>query len=319
MSTKLYAGIDIGATNIKYGLVNSEGEIRFRDLISTPQQSPAEALFEKVEMCGERLLVEADELEGEVKYIGVGSPGAVNVTTGVIQGTCPNIPNWVGFHLRDRLAERLNIPVMIDNDANCAALAEFRFGAGRGYRHIICLTIGTGIGGGLILSGKLFHGAGFSAGEIGHMIVGDDGDSPETGGFLESVVSAPAILAEIRQMLSEQPTPAFEAIIGHDLDKLTMRRIFAAIKKGDRMAPEVFRRKARILGTALAELVNVINPEVIILGGGVAEGGTVFVDIVRETVLARALPVTTESLSIVPAQLGNAAGFIGAAYLGVEE
>lgn len=318
MSQVLYAGIDIGATNIKYGLADAAGEIRFRDLISTPQQCPAEALFEKVQLCGERLLVEADELEGEVKYIGVGSPGAVNVKTGVVQGTCPNIPNWIGFHLRDRLAERLNIPVIIDNDANCAALAEFRFGAGRGYDHIICLTIGTGIGGGLILDGKLFHGAGFSAGEVGHMIVGGDDGSADSGRFLESVVSAPAILSEIRQRLSEKMTPAFEAIIGHDLNNLTMRRVFTAVKKGDRMAPEVFRRKARILGTALAELVNVINPELVILGGGVAEGGTIFVDIVRETVLARALPVAVDSLSIVTAQLGNAAGFIGAAFLGVE-
>jgi glucokinase len=318
MNQKLYAGIDIGATNIKYGLVDSEGKIVYRNLSPTPQQSPAEKIFEKVLYCGEQLLVEADESGGDVKYIGVGSPGAVDVKTGVIQGSCPNIPNWVGFHLRDRLAERLNLPVIIDNDANCAALAEFRFGAGQGYRNIICLTIGTGIGGGLILNGRLYHGADYSAGEIGHMKLHQPDASGKGSRMLEMEVSAPAILAAMKERLSEKMTPAFEAIIGKDLNKLSIRKIFAGIKRNDRLAPEVLREKGNILGTALASLVNVLNPELIILGGGVAEGGTLFVDMVREAVMAEALPVATEGLSVVRAQLGNAAGFIGAAFLGEE-
>ena len=318
MTKTLHAGIDIGATNIKFGLVDSEGNVLFRNLDPTPQQSPTERLFEKILACGEQLLIEADDLEGEVKFIGVGSPGSVNVRTGIVQGSCPNIPNWVGFHLRDRLAERLNLPVIVDNDANCAALAEFRFGAGQGYRHIICLTIGTGIGGGLIIDGKLFHGADYSAGEIGHMLLTNGDNLAGDKRFLESVVSAPAILAEMRRRLTEEMTPAFEAIIGDDLEKLTMRRIFNAVRRGDRLAPEVFRQKAKILGTALASLVNAFNPELVILGGGVAEGGTVFVDIVRETIMAESLPVAAQALAVVPAKLGNAAGFIGAAFLGDE-
>jgi glucokinase len=319
MNPTLYAGIDIGATNIKYGLVDSGGEVRFRNLISTPKQSPAETLFGKILHCGEQLLIEADEIDGKVEYIGVGSPGSVNVNTGVIQGTCPNMPHWVGFHLRDRLAERLNLPVVVDNDANCAALAEYRFGAGQGYKHIICLTIGTGIGGGLILDGKLHRGVDYSAGEIGHMLLSDHNHPEAENNFLESVVSAPAIIRDIRQKLSEKMTPAFEAIIGHDLDKLTMRRIFAAVKRGDRLAPEILRQKAMILGTSLASLINAFNPELVILGGGVAEGGALFVDIVRDTIMAGSLPVASETLSIVPARLGNAAGFIGAAFLGQKE
>lgn len=319
MTQPLFAGIDIGATNIKYGLVDPEGNIQFRNLISTPQQSPVEKLFEKVLHCGEQLLIEADELNGEVGEIGVGSPGSVNVKTGVIQGTCPNIPNWVGFHLRDRMAERLNLPVIVDNDANCAALAEYRFGAGQGYRNIICLTIGTGIGGGLIMGGKLYHGADYSAGEIGHMILNHSDDPENDNKYLESEVSAPAILSTMKEKLSEKMTPAFEAVIGKDIANLTMRKIFAAVKRGDRLAPVIFREKAQILGTAIAGLVNVLNPELVILGGGVAEGGTIFVDTVRKTLMAKALPVAAEALSIVPAQLGNAAGFIGAAFLTEEK
>jgi glucokinase len=318
MTQRLYAGIDIGATNLKYGLVDSEGTVRYRNLTPTPKQSPAEKVFDEIIRCGEQLLIEADDLDGEVGFIGVGSPGSVNIKTGVIQGTCPNIPNWVGFHLRDRLAERLNLPARVDNDANCAALAEFRFGAGKGYQNIICLTIGTGIGGGLILNGKLHHGADFCAGEIGHMILNHDDESFGAKRMLESVVSAPAILAAMKERLLEKTTPAFESIIGKDLSKLTMRRVFAAVKRGDRLAPEILGEKAKILGRALANLVNVINPELVVLGGGVAEGGSLFVDIVRETLTAEALPVAAESLSVVTAQLGNAAGFIGAAFLGEE-
>jgi glucokinase len=319
MSRKMYAGIDLGATNIKYGLVDAEGKVGFRNLVHTPREGLPDKLFERIGLCGEELLVEADNLEGEVGYVGVGSPGSVNLETGVIQGACPNIPNWVGFHLRDRLADRLNIRVRVDNDANCAALAEHRFGAGKGYRHIICLTIGTGIGGGVIVNGRLYHGADYSAGEIGHLILNTGYAPSGDQRHLEEVVSAPAILAELREKLAKEMTPAFAAIIGHDLEKLTMRRIFAAVKRGDRLAPAVLNGKAQILGLALAGLINVVNPELIILGGGVAEGGTLFVDTVRETIMAQALPVAAKALAVVPAELGNAAGFIGAAFLGVEE
>jgi glucokinase len=320
MTRKVYAGIDIGATNIKYGLVSERGEPLFRNQTPTPQEPSADRLFEKVRYAGEQLLVEADEQNMDVGYIGVGSPGSVNIKTGIIQGTCPNLPFWVGFHLRDRLSDQLNLPVMVDNDANCAALAEYHFGAGRGYQNIICLTIGTGIGGGLIFDGRLYHGADYSAGEVGHMLIANQSRRPgEEVVHLEKIVSAPAIIEELRQRLADEMTPQIQAVIGDDLSQLTIRRMFAAMKKGDRVAPVVVREKAEILGTALAGLANVINPELIVLGGGVAEGGTAFVDIVRKTVRERALPVVAEALAVSPAQLGNSAGFIGAAILGCGE
>jgi len=319
MTTKVFAGIDIGATNIKYGLVSHAGEPLYRNQTPTPQEPFAEKLFDKIRYAGEQLLVEADDQNMSVDYIGVGSPGSVNVKTGVIQGTCPNLPFWVGFHLRDRLSEQLNLPVMVDNDANCAALAEFRFGAGKGYRNIICLTIGTGIGGGLIIDGALYRGADYSAGEVGHMLVRNPNDAAEDAVYLEKIVSAPAIIEELHRRLTAQMTPQFEAVIGNDLGQLTIRRMFAAMKKGDKTAPLVVREKAELLGVTLAGLANVINPELIILGGGVAEGGTIFVDIVKETLLARALPVVAESLEVAPALLGNSAGFIGAAVLGCDD
>lgn len=318
MTERLWAGIDLGATNIKYGLLDNDGAVRYRNHLPTPDGESAEKLFEKIVYCGEQLLLLADEEEAAVGHIGVGSPGSVNVRTGIIQGTCPNLSGWVGFHLRDRLAERLNIPVFVDNDANCAALAEHRFGAGRGYDNLICLTIGTGIGGGLILDGRLYRGAGFSAGEVGHMPasgVDEDGG----GKILESLVSSRAILAELKERLQAGMSPVFQSLLGGDLSRLTIRKAFAAVKKNDSTARDVIGRSARILARALVGLVNVYNPERIILGGGIAEAGTVFVDIVSETVMAEALPAATDSLTVVAAELGNAAGFIGAAILGEGE
>lgn len=318
MSVKLYAGIDIGATNIKYGLVDREGNVPYRDQTATPKNALGEALFEKIAVCGEQLLVEADESGGTVDYLGVGSPGSVNMTTGVIQGGCPNMPLWEGFHLRDRLAERLNLSVMVDNDANCAAVAEHRFGAGRGYDNIICLTIGTGIGGGLIIGGKVYRGANFSAGEVGHLLVGGGNDA-ESSRFLETIVSSKAILARLKDRLTGDNTPVFDSLVGDDMEQLTIKKLFQAARRGDRAAMEVIQTTARILGTALAGLVNVLNPEIVILGGGIAEGGREFVDTVRDTIKNRALAAAIEGLEVVPARLGNAAGFIGAAFLGVPE
>jgi glucokinase len=315
MTERLYAGIDIGATNVKFGLVAGDGEIKFRGQTATPNDGIPEKLFEAVARCGEALLLEADDAGGRVEYIGVGSPGSIDVVSGVIQGTCPNIPGWVGFPLRDRLAERLNLPVQVDNDANCAALAEFRFGAGQGFRHIICLTIGTGIGGGLIINGRLHRGADWSAGEVGHMIVTGEPAGPQ-GVYLESLVSSRALVARVREKLGDDSSPAFKSLVGDDPGRLTVRKIFTAVKRNDRLATDIITAMARTFGTYLASLVNVFNPELIVLGGGVVEGGNLFVDMVRETVLSAALPSAKAHLGVVPAQLGNAAGFIGAAFLG---
>lgn len=315
----LFAGIDIGATNIKYGLVESDGKIIFHGKIATPKTGLPNKLFAKVIHCAEQLLLEADDLELSVGYLGVGSPGAINVKTGVVSGACPNIPGWIGFHLRDRLAEHLNIPVFIDNDANCAGLAEYRFGAGQGYQDIICLTVGTGIGGGIIRNGKIYHGSNYSAGEIGHTRIIFDNSGEYESDILERFVSSRAILMNVKKHLEEEMTPAFQNILSGDVSRLTIRKVFKALKKGDKIAGEVIHNSARILGTALSSIVNILNPELIIIGGGVAEGGFRFVDNVRDTIFSECLPVAAEGLKVVPAKLGNDAGFIGSAFLGEDK
>ncbi len=319
MGKRSFAGIDIGATNIKFGLVDEAGKILFKSHIATPKPDPAEKLFEKVVYCGEQILIEADNLDCLVSYMGVGSPGTVNIKSGVIEGTCPNLSGWIGFHLRERLSQQLNLPVYIDNDANCAAMGEHRFGAGIGYNDILCLTIGTGIGGGIIQDGKIFRGSNFAAGEIGHIMVLTNNDGEVSSEMLESLVSSRAIISALKESLIEEMTPIFQRLIGNDVNRLTIRKLFSAIRKGDKTAYEVMKKSAETLGIALTSVVNVINPELIIIGGGIAEGGSQFVDIVKNTVCSKCVPLAAEVLTVSAAKLGNDAGFIGAAFLGEEE
>ncbi len=315
MSEKLLAGIDIGGTIIKYGLVQNNGQVRIKRQVPTPQDAGPESLFDTIVTCGEQLLLAADEEEAEVDYLGVGSPGTVDIITGVVMGACPNIPGWVGMHLRDRLAQKLNLPVYVDNDANCAAIAEHQFGAGVESSHIICLTIGTGIGGGLIINDEIYRGSGFSAGEVGHIKIFDP-DDPEKGTLnLEQVVSSRAILANLKEKLKSGMSPVFEGLTGGNLDNLGIRKVFSAVKKGETQAVAAVTKPAIILGRVLAGMVNTLNPEMVILGGGVAEGGKLFVEIVKKTIFAEALPSVIEDLAVVPARMGNSAGFIGAAML----
>lgn len=317
MIRTVLAGIDIGGTNIKYGLIEPSGPIVVRRQIPTPQESSAEAVFEKVKYCGEQLLIEADDLSGQVAYIGVGSPGCINTVTGTVEGTCPNIPGWSGFSLRDRLHDALNLPIFVDNDANCAALAEFRFGAGKGSSHLICITVGTGIGGGIIISGRLFRGASFSAGEIGHMRIPRVGGSGLSYAHLESLVSSRSILARMKDLNGKDDTEE-NIPVPDNGDSLTIRKIFALAKRGNIAARNIIDEAGETLGMALVNLVNVFNPELIVIGGGVAEGGGGFVEKVRQTLFEKALVSATRGMKVVPAQLGNAAGFIGAALLGDE-
>jgi len=317
MNTKIFlAGIDIGATNIKYGLVEENGEVVFRSQVQTPDGDKADKIYKAVLACGEQLLIEADDQEGHVEYLGVGSPGTVDTRRGKIDNNCPNLPGWIGFPLRDRLRDALNLPIYVDNDANCAALGEALCGAGRGIDNLICLTIGTGLGGGIIIKRHLYHGHNDSAGEIGQILV--------PGLFageivrLEELVSSKGILNRLKRQMENKASQLLTTLCGNNPEKLTIRKVFTAVGKGDETAQEVVADTARRLGQVLAGLVNFLNPGCIILGGGVVEGGSFFVDIVRESVMKDALTVAARDLKVVAAELGNAAGFIGAAFLGRE-
>jgi glucokinase len=318
---RAYAGIDIGATNIKYGLVGSKGEVLFKEQRPTLADKGPEPLMHLVANIGERLLLHAAEEDYEVGWLGVGTPGTVDAKSGQIIGMSPNISGWKGTALGEFLRERLNTPVYVDNDANAVALAEHRFGAGIGFDSVVCVTVGTGVGGGLILGGRLWRGSSSAAGEIGHMSINADGPECKCGnrGCLEAYCASAAIIGRCRSKLDGGLTPAFENVLRDDgLETLTIKKLFAAARKKDNVALEVIEETAEYLSIGLAGVVNLLNPDLVIIGGGVADGGAGFVESVAQSLRNRCCDSAIDNLRVVKATLGNYAGFIGAGILGEE-
>lgn len=313
-----YAGIDIGGTNIKFGLVDRKGRVLYKEQRPTLAEKGADPLMHLVTNIAERLLYHAAEEEYEIRWLGIGTPGAVEMKSGKVIGESPNIKGWHGMLVGDMLHDRLNLPVHVDNDVNNVALAEHRFGAGIGYNSVVCVALGTGVGGGLIIDGKLWRGGNHSAGEIGHIIIDEDGPPCRCGnrGCLEAFCSSAAIVERTRGKLQGGLTPAFESVLDGDIENLNIRKLFAAAKKGDEIALEVVNETAGYLGIGLAGVVNLLNPDIVIIGGGVADGGGGFVDAVSAEIRKRAFGSAVEKLRVAKATLGNNAGFIGAGLLG---
>ena len=314
----VYAGIDIGGTNIKFGLVDKKGKVLYKEQRPTMADKGAEPLMHLVTNISESLLYHAAEEDYEVRWLGVGTPGAVESKSGKVIGDSPNIEGWHGTVVGDILRERLNLPIHVDNDVNNVALAEHRFGAGIGYDSVVCVALGTGVGGGLIINGRLWRGGNHSAGEIGHIIIDEDGPPCRCGnhGCLEAFCSSSAIIERTREKLSGGLTPEFENVLEGDIDNLNIRKLFAVAKKGDEAALEVLNDTARYLAIGLAGVVNLLNPDIVIIGGGVADGGGGFVDAVSAEIRKRAFGSAVEKLRVAKATLGNNAGFIGAGLLG---
>ena len=314
----VYAGIDIGGTSIKFGLVSQQGKILYKEQRPTMASKGAEPLMHLVTNIAESLLLHAADEEHNVKWLGVGTPGAVDQRTGTVIGLCPNIEGWRGTTIGETLRDRLNMPVYVENDANNVALAEARFGAAVGYESVVCVTVGTGVGGGIILGGRLWRGANHSAGEIGHMSINFGGPECADGnrGCIEQYCSSSAIIERARKKLNDRMTPVFESLLDGGSEDLNIKKIFAAVKKGDKVALEVIEETADLLAVGLAGVVNLLNPDIVVIGGGVADGGGGFVDAVSAGIRARAFSNATDNLRVARATLGNSAGFIGAGLLG---
>lgn len=317
-SQPVYAGIDIGGTNIKYGLVDAKGKVLFREQRPTMADKGAEPLMHLVANLSEGLLYHAAEEELEVKWLGVGTPGAVEARSGKVIGVSPNITGWNGMEIGQILRDRLNLPVWVDNDVNAMALAESRFGAAVGYKSVICVAVGTGVGGGIILNGRLWRGASHSAGEIGHMSINPVGPKCRCGakGCVEAYCNSQAIIKRTIDKLSNGLTPIFEEVLEGPLSGLTIKKLFAAARKSDPVAMEVVQESAEYLAAGIANAVNILNPEIVVLGGGVADGGAGFVETVGAEIKKRALGPAGSELRVTKATLGNDAGFIGASILG---
>lgn len=302
---------DLGGTHLRGATVDRHGKIHFRFKQNTPQAKDANAIVEAIVAA----VHDSEQQSGNVDQISAVSlvvPGTVNVAEGAVV-KAPNLPCLDGFHLGAALTERLGVPAIIENDANAAAVGEMWQGAAVGCNTIICVTLGTGVGGGIILDGKLWRGVDGSAAEIGHMCVDPFGGVACTcgsRGCLEVFASATAIVRMTREASPRYP----DSILQNRLE-LTAETIFEAGQQGDDLALEIFRRMGVYLGIGLANLINILNPEMIVIGGGVVNGWNLFEKHMHQQVEERAFPLLAARVKIVRAKCGDDAGLLGAARL----
>jgi glucokinase len=303
---------DLGGTHLRAATISEHGCIHFRHKQNTPRaESPGEIVAALVNAARESGQRESEPGE-RIRAISVAVPGTVDAKAGVVV-KAPNLSCLDGFRLAAAVENEFNLPAMIENDANAAAVGEMWQGSGRGHTAIVCVTLGTGVGGGIILDGRLWRGANESAAEIGHMSVDPFGGVACTcgsRGCLEVYASAAAIVR-----MAREARPRFADSSLSDRDELTAEQVYRAGVKGDELALEVFRRMGVYLGIGLANLINVLNPEVIVIGGGVVNAWQLFEKDMLQQVAERAFPLPAAKVKIVRAECGDDAGLLGVARL----
>lgn len=311
-------GVDVGGTTLSVGAVPvAGGEPVALQVRATGSEAGGEAVVATlVEMVHESI-EELESLTGDgrdrIAGMGIGSPGPLDRERGVVVET-PNL-GWRDFPLRDLLSDAVDLPATLDNDANCATFGEWWVGAGRDARSVVGLTLGTGIGGGIVLDGEILHGVSDVAGEIGHMTVSIDGRRCKCGneGCLEAYASGPNIAARAVEGIRAGRRSILGDLVDGDLDRVTAATVYDAIVEGDDYARQVMTETARILGAGIANLLNLLNPEIVVIAGGVTRAGEHLFEPLRAEARRRAFARAVEACRIVPADLPATAGVIGAA------
>lgn len=308
-------GIDVGGTNVKIAFVDDNGSILYSNSVPTRAEMGYEYTISNIKQAIYDLLKETKLSTKDIKGIGFGFPGQVDYKAGIVRNA-PNIPGWVDVPIAKLIEDEFHIPARVDNDVRCAALGELNFGAGKGCENLICITVGTGIGSGLIINGKLVRGASNAAGEIGHIKL-QMHDGPICGcgdtGCLEAFASGPSIVAMAEDYIRGGKSTKFREMANGN--PITPYIVCEAAKAGDPVAKRIFTRTGEYIGIGLASVVNLLNPEKIIIGGGVADAGEILLSPLKETLKKRAMEIAGETVEVVPAQLGNTAGVIGASLL----
>ena len=306
-------GVDLGGTNIRAAVFDDGMHILGRSERQTRAQEDANDVIRRIATCVREALEQASVAEKEVAGVGVGAAGLTDWRTGVVV-LASNL-GWRDVPLKERLERELDGQrVEVDKDTNVAALAEARLGAGREFKHFLYVTAGTGIGGGLILDGTLYRGATGGAGDIGHVVVDPDGPLCGCGdhGCVEVFSSGAGMVNRAREMLAGGEEEASSTMT---VEELTPQTIFEAAGEGDAVAARVVEKAGRALGLALADYVNINNPEAIVLGGGVVRAGRAYTEPVERELRRRALPALGEIVKLVPPGLGDDVGVAGAALL----
>jgi glucokinase len=303
-------GVDLGGTYIRAVLADERDAFVERRRSMTLAKEGASAVLDRIA----GMVIDLSSRVGQVAAVGIASPGPLNAKTGVVYSP-PAFPDWRDVPLVRLMHERTGLPCFLGNDANVAALGEFDYGAGRGFRHLIYITVSTGIGGGVIVDGKLLEGQKGAAGEVGHMVMEQDGPLCGCGGHgcLEALASGTAIARQAREALASGRESTIGSLVG--ADGITAEVVAGAAKEGDALGVELIRAAGRRLGCGVINLVHVFNPQVVMIGGGVTNAGELLLEPMRETVSAGLMSVFKEDLAILLPGLGADAGLYGAVAL----
>ncbi|HET9729191.1 MAG TPA: ROK family protein [Acidimicrobiia bacterium] len=315
--TRYILGVDLGGTNIVVGAMPEDGsrELAIRSE-PTHAERGSEAVVDRIVSMIAQVISDViashDAQPHDFLGVGIGAPGPLDRERGIVI-VAPNL-GWRDFPLRNAISDRIRLPATLDNDANCATLGEWWRGAAQGGRNVVGITIGTGIGGGIVIGGQLYHGSSDVAGEIGHTTIDSTGRYCRCGnyGCLEAYASGPAIALRAREALERDEVSALHKMVKGDLDLLTAATVYEAAHRGDALALEVVRDTARFLGTGIANLLNTVNPDVVVITGGVTRAGDRLFEPLRAEVKRRAFRPAVAACRIVPGTLEGTAGVVGA-------
>jgi glucokinase len=319
---RFIVGIDLGGTNIVSGCVAEDGSAvhGVRSVHTGAEEGPDAVVRRIITAAKESMAETLGAVPGaELIGIGVGAPGPLDTRSGIVLLT-PNL-GWVNMPLRARLHEGLGLKTALDNDANCAILGEWWQGAARNTRNAIGLTIGTGIGGGIIINGRLYHGSSDIAGEFGHMTIDANGRRCKCGnyGCIEAYASGPNIALRAVEALESGAESTLPSYVAGDLHRITAQTVYQAAHSGDELALEVVRDTAKFLGAAVASLINIFNPEAVVIVGGVTLAGDSLFEPLSREVSRRAFKPAVQVCRIVPGTLTGVAGVYGAARAYLEQ
>ena len=318
MKKKYVIGVDIGGTKVATGIVSKEGKLIQKAVLPTLAKTGIETSLNQVYKSIEDVLAISKIKKNEIEGIGACAPGPLDPLNGIVHNP-PNLPGWKEVPLAALLGKRFRLKTRIENDANAAGMAEVIWGAAKGYRHVFYVTVSTGIGTAVIINGKIYHGKNGMAGEGGHVTVNYDGKHSKCNcgniGCIEALASGPYTVRRLRRKLKKDPsikTNILDMVDGN-LDDITMVTLGQAAREGDSLAIETIHEEARLLGIWLGSMVNLLDPEIIVIGGGVSLlGGLLFKEI-RKTILKHTINIFADKTPVVQAKLKRNVGIYGAA------
>lgn len=312
--------VDLGGTKIIVALISNRGEILASESCPTLADEGPGSVIKRIFAAIDHLLTLKNISSSQLNSISIAAAGGIDMEKGIIT-ISPNLPGWTNISLRSIVEKKYKTNVFLLNDANAAALGEHRFGAGKGANNLIYITVSTGIGGGIIIDGRLYSGASGGAGEVGHMTIDANGPVCNCGniGCWETLASGTALAKEVIRRINAGEKSLLTEMVEGKIENITAKEVSLAAQNGDRLASEVVARVVNYLGTGMVNLVNILNPEIIIVGGGMSKMGGLLFDPLRQIVRERAFKLSAQAVRIVPAQLGDDAGVIGAAVFAFQQ